>query len=160
MMLLYLWLMLFLVVGWITATHFSGVSSSSIYVNYSTSHIVQPELYQTPCSRYTSITPVLKKFHWLPVEHHTVSKTVTLVHKSLHTSFPKYFAPYFYSYSKSYSTRCSQSDGNFLVTPKFYPSIHKSIKQFGYNFAFDATTVGNAVEICAFPPYSLFQKEA
>ena len=47
-MFLYLWLMLLLVVGWITATHFSGVSPSSIYINYSASKIVQPELYQTP----------------------------------------------------------------------------------------------------------------
>ena len=48
MMLLYLWLMLLLLVRWITATHFSGVSQSSIYINYSASKIVQPELYQTP----------------------------------------------------------------------------------------------------------------
>ena len=30
-------------------------------------------------SQYTSITPVLKKLHWLPVEQHTVFKTATLV---------------------------------------------------------------------------------
>ena len=75
-MLLYLWLMLLLVVIWITATHFSGASPSSIYVNYSASKLVQPELYQT-LSRYTSITPVLKKFHFLPVKLHIVFKTAT-----------------------------------------------------------------------------------
>ena len=48
MMFMYLWLMLLLVVGWITATYFSGASPSSIYVNYSASKLVQPELYQTP----------------------------------------------------------------------------------------------------------------
>ena len=48
MMFLCLWLMLLLVVGWITATHFSGASPSSIYANYSASKTVQPELYQTP----------------------------------------------------------------------------------------------------------------
>ena len=48
MMLLYLWLMLLLVVSWITATHFSGASPSSIYLNYSASKTVLPELYQTP----------------------------------------------------------------------------------------------------------------
>ena len=50
-----------------------------------------------------------------------------------------------------YSTRRSQSDGNFLVIPKFQLSVHKSIKQFGYSFAFDAPTVWNALpeEICA-----------
>ena len=48
MMLLYLWLMLLLVVSWITATHFSGVCPNSIYANYSASKIEQAELYQTP----------------------------------------------------------------------------------------------------------------
>ena len=48
MMRLYLWPMLLLVVSWITVTHFSGVSLSSIFVNYSASKIVQPESYKIP----------------------------------------------------------------------------------------------------------------
>ena len=44
-------------------------------------------------SRYTSATPVLKKLHWLPVEHRSVFKTATLVYEFLHTGFPKYSAP-------------------------------------------------------------------
>ena len=55
-------------------------------------------------------------------------KTATLVYKFLHTNFPKFFAPYISSYSGSYSTSCSQSGGNFLVIPKFQPSVHKSVK--------------------------------
>ena len=82
-------------------------------------------------SRYTSITPVLKKLHWLPVEHRSVFKTATLVYKFLHTGFPKYFAPYISSYSSSYTTRCSQSGGNFLVIPKFQPSVHKLSNSLG-----------------------------
>ena len=66
MMFLYLWLMLLLVAGWITATHFYVASPSSIYANYSAARIVQPELYET------STTHVLKKLHWLPVEQCTV----------------------------------------------------------------------------------------
>ena len=58
-------------------------------------------------SQYTSITPVLKKLHWLPVEQRTVFKTATLVYKFLHTGFPRYFAPYLSSYNSSYSTRRS-----------------------------------------------------
>ena len=85
-------------------------------------------------SRYTSITPVLKKLHWLPVEQHIMFKTATLVYKFLHTGFPRYFAPYLSSYSSSYSTRRSQSGGNFFVIPKFHPSVHKSAKQFGNSF--------------------------
>ena len=45
-------------------------------------------------SRYTSITPVLKKLHWLPVEQRTLFETATLVYSFLHTGFPRYFAPY------------------------------------------------------------------
>ena len=159
MMFLCLWLMFWLVVGWITATHFTGASPSSIYVTYSAFKIVQPELYQTPVD--TSITPVLKKLHWLPVEQRTVFKTATLVYKYLHTGFPRYFAPYLSSYSSSYSTRCSQSGGNFLVIPKFCPSIHKSVKQFGNSFAFDAPTVWNALpdEIRASPSLASFRKQ-
>ena len=110
-------------------------------------------------SRYTSITPVLKKLHWLPVEQCTVFKTATLVYKYLHTGFPRYFVPYLSSYSSSYSTRCSQSGGNFLVVPKFCPSVHKSVKQFGNSFAFDAPTVWNALpdEIHASPSPASFR---
>ena len=112
-------------------------------------------------SRYTSITPVLKKLHWLPVEQCMVFKTDTLVYKFLHTGFPKYFAPYLSSYNSSYSTRLSQSGGNFLVIPKFYPSVHKPVKQFGNSFAFDAPTVWNVLPdwIRASPPLDIFREQ-
>ena len=111
-------------------------------------------------SRYTSITPVLKKLYSLPVEQSMLFKTATLVHKFLHTCFPRYFDPYLSSYSSSYSTRHSPSGDNFLVIPKFYPSVHKSVKQFGNSFAFDAPTVWNALpdEICASPSLASYRK--
>ena len=71
-------------------------------------------------SRYTSITPVLKNLHWLPVQHRSVFKTATLVYKFLHTGFPKYFAPYISSYSSFYNTRRSQSVIS-LSFPSFNP---------------------------------------
>ena len=110
-------------------------------------------------SRYTSITPVLKKLHWLPVEQRIVFKTVTLVYKYLHTGFPRYFSPHLSSYSSSYSTRRSQSGGNFLVIPKFCPSVHKSVKQFGNSFAFDAPTVWNTLPGRASPSLASFRKQ-
>ena len=111
--------------------------------------------------RYTSITPVLKKLHWLPVEQRIVFKTVTLVYKYLHTGFPRYFSPHLSSYSSSYSTRRSESGGNFLVIPKFCPSVHKSVKQFGNSFAFDAPTVWNTLPgvIRASPSLASFRKQ-
>ena len=71
-------------------------------------------------SGYTSITPVLKKLHWLPVEQRMVFKTATLVYKFLVFCSIS-------SYSSSYCTRLSQSGGNFLVIPKFYPSVYKPL---------------------------------
>ena len=107
------------------------------------------------------ITYVLKKVHWLPVEQHMVCKTATLVYKFLHTGFPRYFAPYLSSYSSSYCSRCSHSGGNFLVIPKFYPSVHKSVKQFCNSWAFDAATVWYALpdEIRASPSLASFRKQ-
>ena len=54
MMLLYLWPMLLLVVCWITVTHFSGVSLSSMFVNYSASKIVQLESYKIPVDIFST----------------------------------------------------------------------------------------------------------
>ena len=112
-------------------------------------------------SRYTSITPVIKKLHWLPVEQRIMFKTATLVYKFLHTGFPQYFSPYLSSFSSSYRTRRSQSGGNFLVISKCYQSVHKSVKQFGNSFAFDAPTVWNALQdkIRAKPSVASFRKQ-
>ena len=84
-----------------------------------------------------------KKLQWLAVEHCSVFETATLLCKFLHTGFPKYFAPYLSSYSSSYITRHSQSGGNFLAIPKFYPTIHKLSNS--YSFPFDAPNVWNAL---------------
>ena len=65
-------------------------------------------------------------------------KTAALVYKFLQTGFPRCFALDLSSYCSSYCTRCSQSGVNFLVIPKFYPSVHTSVKPFGNSFAFDA----------------------
>ena len=51
--------------------------------------------------------------------------------------------------------------GNFLVIPKFYLSIYKSVKQFGYSFALDAPTVWNALpdEIRGSPTLASFKRQ-
>ena len=136
--------MLLLVVGWTTVTHFSGVSPNSTFTDY---------------SLYTLITTVLRKLHWLPVQFHSEFKLATLVFKFIHTGFPKYFAPYLSTYHNTYNTRCSQSVANFLNVPKFQPKIHKSTKQFGFNFTLDAPTVWNSLpeDIRASPTIASFR---
>ena len=73
----------------------------------------------TNLSKYTRITPVLRKLCWLPVQFRSEFKLATLVYKFIHTGFPKYFAPYLSTYHNTYTTRRSQSVGNFLNVPKF-----------------------------------------
>ena len=84
------------------------------------------------------------KLHWLPVQFRSEFKLATLVYKFIHTGFPKYFAPYLSTYHNTYNTRRSHSVANFLNVPKFQPKIHKSTKQFGFSFAFDAPTIWNS----------------
>ena len=75
--------------------------------------------------------------------------------------FPKYFAPYLSTYHNTCNTRCSQSVANFLNVPKFQPKIHKSTKQFGFSFTFDAPTVCNSLleDIRASPTIASFRKK-
>ena len=71
----------------------------------------------TNSSKYTRITPVLRKLHWLPVQFRSEFKLATLVYKFIHTGFLKYFTPYLSTYHNTYNTRCSQSVANFLNVP-------------------------------------------
>ena len=48
----------------------------------------------TNSCKYTQITPVLRKLHWLPIQFHSEFKLATLVYKFIHTGFPKYFTPH------------------------------------------------------------------
>ena len=113
----------------------------------------------TNSSKYTRITPVLRKLHWLPVQFRSEFKLATLVYKFIHTGFPKYFAPYLSTYHNTYNTRCSQSVANFLNVPKFQPKIHKFTMQFGFSFASDAPTVWNSLpeDIHASPTIASFR---
>ena len=115
----------------------------------------------TNSCRYTHITPVFRKLHWLPIQFRSEFKLATLVYKFIHTGFPKYFAPHLSTYRTTYNTRRSQSVANFLNVPKFQPTIHKSTKQFGFSFAFDAPTVWNSLpeDIRASPTMASFRKK-
>ena len=118
------WLpMLLLVVGWTTVTHFSGVYLHRLHsIQNSAARIV------TNSSKYTRITPVLRKVQWLPIQFRLEFKLATLVYIFIHSGFPKYFAPHLSTYCATYNTRHSQSVANFLNVPKFQPKIGQSTK--------------------------------
>ena len=44
--------------------------------------------------KYAHVTPVLKKFHWLPVKYCCMFKIATLVYKFSHRGSPSYFEPF------------------------------------------------------------------
>ena len=115
----------------------------------------------TNSSKYTRITPVLMKLHWLPIQFCSEFSLATLVYKFIHTGFPKYFAPHLSTYCTTYNTRCSQSVANFLNVQKFQHKIHKSTKQFGFCFAFDVPTVWNSLpeDIRASSTIAYFRKK-
>ena len=131
--------MLLLVVGWTTVTHSKFNLHGLQSIQNSAARIV------TNSSKYTRITPVLRKLHWLPIQFRSEFKLATLVYKFILTGFPKYFAPHLSTYHTTYNTRHSQSVASFLNVPKFQPTIHKSTGQFGFSFDFDAPTVWNSL---------------
>ena len=88
-------------------------------------------------NRYSRITLVLEALQSHGVEQRSNFKTMTLVNKFLetmtlvnkflHTGVPKYFEPYISPQQSIYNTRLSQSQGSFLIVPKFHSSSHKTI---------------------------------
>ena len=95
----------------------------------------------TNTSKFSRITPVLKKLHWLPFEYRTVYKMATLVYKFLHSGIPQYFDTYLQPYKCGNNTKRCQNVGKYPTVPRFQASVHKSAKHFTYSFAFDAPTV-------------------
>ena len=70
----------------------------------------------TRSSKYSSITPTLKKLHWLPVNCRIIFKVVLLTFKALHGVAPNYLNTLLQSYMPSRSLR--SETGNFLIMPK------------------------------------------
>ena len=82
------------------------------------------------------------------------------MYKFIHSGFPKYFAPHLSTYHTT-DILDVVSVVNFLNVPKCQPTIHKSTKQSGFSFAFDATTVWNSLpeDICSSPTIASFRKK-
>ena len=70
----------------------------------------------TRASKYSSITPTLKKLHWLPVKYRIIFKVVLLTFKALHGMAPNYLKTLLQSYMPSRSL--ISETGNLLIMPK------------------------------------------
>ena len=104
-------------------------------------------------SRYTSITPVLNAFHWLPVEHHSQFITVTHVYNFVHTSSAECYAPchFFFLFCLQYQQRSKEMVVEISLLFQRSILLLISLSNNLVGFAFDAPTVWNAFqyEICA-----------
>ena len=70
----------------------------------------------TRSSKYSSITPTLKKLHWLPVKYRIIFEVVLLTFKVLHGVAPHYLKTVLQSYIPFRSLR--SETGKLLIIPK------------------------------------------
>ena len=84
----------------------------------------------TRSSKYSHITPQLKKLHWLPVKYRIQFKIGLITYKILNQGQPVYLRELIHSYTSSRNTRRSTPKLKFLHTSTFNRKVHKSVKQF------------------------------
>ena len=113
-----------LVVVWTIVTLFRGLSSFNQHKLQSIQNTLARIV--TNHRKYTHVTPILQKLHWLPVKYRCIFKTATLVYKFLHSGSPSYFEPFMSFSSCPYSTRHNHPDRQYLTVPPFRSSVFKS----------------------------------
>ena len=84
----------------------------------------------TRFSKYSHITPQLKKLHWLPVKYRVQFKIGLITYKILNQGQPVYLRELIHPYTSSRNTRQSTPKLKFLHTPTFDRKVHKSSKHF------------------------------
>ena len=80
----------------------------------------------TRSSKYSHITPQLKKLHWLPVKYRIQFKIGLITYKILNQGQPVYLRELIHPYTSSRNTRRSTPKLKFLHTPTFDLKVHKS----------------------------------
>ena len=83
----------------------------------------------TRSSKFSHITPQIKKLHWLPVRYRVKFKIGLITYKILNQGQPVYLRELIHPYS-SRNTRRSTLKLEFLQIPTFDRRVHKSIKHF------------------------------
>ena len=98
----------------------------------------------THSSKFSYITPQLKKLHRLPVGYRVQFKIGLIIYKIFNQGQPVYLRELIHPYTSSRNTRRSTPKLKFLQTPTFNRSIHKSIKHFSNSFSFYASVPWNS----------------
>ena len=89
----------------------------------------------TRSSKFSHITPQLKKLHWLPVRYRVQFKIGIITYKILNQGQPVYLRELIHLYTSSRNTRQSTPKLKFLQPPTFDRRVHKSIKHFYNSFS-------------------------
>ena len=99
--------------------------------------LVQNSLCQvvTHSSKFSHISPQLKKLHWLPVRYRVQFKIGLITYKILTQGQPVYLRGLIHPYTSFRNTRQSIPKLKFLQTPTFDCRVHKSIKHFSNSFS-------------------------
>ena len=102
------------------------------------------DLYRICRSKFSHITPHLKKLHWLPVRYRVQFKIGLITYKILNQGQPVYLRELIHPYSFSRNTRRSTPKLKFLQTPTFDRRVHKSIKHISNSFSHYALALWNS----------------
>ena len=97
----------------------------------------------TRSSKYSHISPRLKKLHWLPVKYRVQFKIGLIINKILNQGQPVYLRELIHRYTSSRNTRRSTLKLKFLQIPTFYCNVYKSIKHFSNSFSHYASVLWN-----------------
>ena len=95
-------------------------------------------------SKYSHITPHLKKLHWLPVKYRVQFKIGLITYKILNQGQPVYLRELIHPYTSSRNTRRSTPKLKFLHIPTFDCKVHKSNKRFSNSFSHYAPVLWNS----------------
>ena len=98
----------------------------------------------TRSSKFSHITPQLKKLHWLPVRYRVQFKIGLITYKILNQGQPVYLRELIHPYTSSRNTRRSTPKLKFLQTLTFDRRVHKSIKHFSNSYSHYAPLLWNS----------------
>ena len=96
-------------------------------------------------SKYSHITPQLKKLHWLPVKYRIQFKIGLITYKILNQGQPVCLRELIHPYTSSRNTRRSTPKLKFLHTPTFDRKVYKSVKLFSNSFSHYALVLWNSL---------------
>ena len=114
----------------------------------------------TLSSKFSHITPQLKKLHWPPVRYRVIFKIGLITYKILNQGQPVYLRELIHPYTSFTNTRCSTPKLKFLHTPTFDRRVHKSVKLLSNSFSHYAPVLWNSIpfQIRNSPSVAYFRK--